>query len=80
MDGFDFIIRCTDLVYDAWDGECVDVFVVWSCKTLQNNKAILATVVDGISYLYEFTYNGDEQVIYMDSYSEDHHTTIQVVE
>lgn len=79
MDGLDFIIRCTDLVYDAWHGEKVDVFVVWSCKTLQNNKAILATIVDDQSYLYEFSYNGDKQVIYMDSYSKDHHAEVLVV-
>lgn len=77
MDGLKFIQICTELVYDAWHGEKVNVFVVWSCKTIQNNKAILATIVDGQSYLYEFTYNGDKQVIYMDSYSKDYHAEIQ---
>ena len=44
-----------------------DVFTVWSCKTLQNNKALLSTVVPDGMY-YEFTYNGDKDELYMDAY------------
>lgn len=44
-----------------------DVFVVWSCKTLQNNKALLSTpVLDGM--YYELTYNGDKNELYFDAY------------
>lgn len=44
-----------------------DVFVVWACKTLQNNKAILSTTVsDGM--IYEFTWNGDKKEAYLDAY------------
>lgn len=44
-----------------------DVFVVWSCKTLQNNKALLSTIVlDGM--YYEITYNGDKNEAYLDAY------------
>lgn len=44
-----------------------DVFVVWSCKTLQNNKALLSTkLFDGM--YYEITYNGDKKEIYLDAY------------
>ena len=32
-----------------------DVFVVWQCKTLQNNKALLSTTVSDGMY-YELTY------------------------
>ena len=44
-----------------------DVFVVWQCKTLQNNKALLSTTVSDGMY-YEFTYNGDKEELYMDAY------------
>ena len=44
-----------------------DVFVVWSCKTLQNNKALLSTTVSDGMY-YELTYNGDKQELYLDAY------------
>lgn len=44
-----------------------DVFVVWSCKTLQNNKALLSTPVSDGMY-YEVTYNGDKEELYFDAY------------
>ncbi|MBR2677606.1 MAG: hypothetical protein IKE28_11940 [Solobacterium sp.] len=44
-----------------------DVYVVWQCKTLQNNKALLSTTLyDGM--YYEITYNGDKDEIYFDAY------------
>lgn len=43
------------------------VFVVWNCKTLQNNKALLSTTLfDGM--YYELTYNGDKKELYLDAY------------
>jgi hypothetical protein len=44
-----------------------DVYVVWCCKTLQNNKALLSTTVSDGMY-YEITYNGDKGEIYFDAY------------
>lgn len=44
-----------------------DVFVVWSCKALQNNKALLSTTVSDGMY-YEITYNGDKNEMYLDAY------------
>lgn len=44
-----------------------DVFVVWGCKTLQNNKALLSTTVSDGMY-YEITHNGDKQETYVDAY------------
>jgi hypothetical protein len=44
-----------------------DVFVVWSCKTLQNNKALLSTTISDGMY-YEITYNGDKKEAYVDAY------------
>ncbi len=44
-----------------------DVFVVWSCKTLQNNKALLSTTLHDGMY-YELTYNGDKDELYVDAY------------
>lgn len=44
-----------------------DVFIVWMCKTLQNNKALVSTTLfDGM--YYELTYNGDKKEIYVDAY------------
>lgn len=44
-----------------------DVFIVWSCKTLQNNKALVSTTVPDGMY-YELTYNGDRNELYFDAY------------
>ena len=44
-----------------------DVFIVWSCKTLQNNKAMASTTVSDGMY-YELTYNGDKNELYFDAY------------
>lgn len=45
-----------------------NVFVVWSCKTLQNYKALLSTTVSGDGIYAEYTYNGDKQELYEDIY------------
>ena len=44
-----------------------DVYIVWSCKTLQNNKALAITPVRDSMY-YELTYNGDKNQLYFDAY------------
>lgn len=44
-----------------------NVYVVWCCKTLQNNKALLSTTVPDGMY-YEVTYNGDKHELYLDAY------------
>ena len=77
MNNQEFIDKCKQLVseytnnhVDKSDNITVppqDVFVVWSCKTLQNNKALLSTpLFDGM--YYECTYNGDKNEIYFDAY------------
>ena len=44
-----------------------DVFIVWSCKALQNNKALVSTTLPDKMY-YEVTYNGDKKEVYLDAY------------
>lgn len=36
-----------------------NVFVVWSCKTLQNYKCLVSTTVSGDGIYAEYTYKGD---------------------
>lgn len=53
------------------DQEPIDlsnVFVVWSCKTLQNYKCLVSTTVSGDGIYAEYTYNGDKQELYEDVY------------
>lgn len=44
-----------------------DVYIVWSCKTLQNRKALASAPGKGVMY-YELTYNGDKDELYVDAY------------
>ena len=57
----------------------VDIYVVWSCKTLQNNKALLSTTLPDGMY-YEFTYNGDKGELYLDAYMKFENRCIKVKE
>ena len=45
-----------------------NVFIVWSCKTLQNYKCLASTTVNGDGIYVEYTYNGDKQELYEDVY------------
>ena len=55
-----------------------NVFIVWSCKTLQNNKALVSTTLfDGM--YYELTYNGDKKEVYLDAYKKFENKAIKIV-
>lgn len=45
-----------------------NVFIVWSCKTLQNYKCLASTTISGDGIYAEYTYNGDKQELYEDIY------------
>ena len=64
------IVNYTNDHLDKSDNKVIteeDVFIVWLCKTLQNNKALLSTTLfDGM--YYEITYNGDNDEAYIDAY------------
>lgn len=72
-----FMNKCKEIVVDYFNSHADktdnrkitadDVFVVWCCKTLQNNKALLSTTVSDGMY-YEITHNGDKNEIYVDVY------------
>lgn len=54
-----------------------NIFIVWSCKCLQNNKALVSTTVSDGMY-YELTYNGDKQELYLDAYKKWENKCIKV--
>lgn len=72
-----FIALCKKVVceysnnpLDKTDGKQItqdDVFIVWLCKTLQNNKALVSTTLLDGTY-FELTYNGDKKECYVDVY------------
>nr|DAE00032.1 MAG TPA: hypothetical protein [Siphoviridae sp. ctiMP24] len=64
------VVEYTNTHLDKTDSKTItenDVFIVWMCKTLQNNKALASTTLfDGM--YYELTYNGDKKEMYLDAY------------
>lgn len=82
-----FIQTCKDLVkkyaiehLDKTDEITnFNVYVVWSCKTLQNGKALLSTDLKDGMY-YECTYNGDKKEIYFDAYKKFENRCIKIEE
>lgn len=87
MNHEEFIERCKTLVFDYaiehLDKSDVipafDIYVVWSCKTLQNSKALLSTSLLDRMY-YECTYNGDKKEIYFDAYKKFENKCIKIEE
>ena len=56
-----------------------DVYDVWNCKALQNNKALLSTSLPDGMY-YECTYNGDKKELYFDAYKKFENKCVKVEE
>ena len=76
MDSYEFQKKCKEFLIKYYKnnfGLCLgleDIYVVWSCKTLQNNKILLSTNVSDGRYC-EFTRNGDKQETYFDIYKKE---------
>ena len=87
MSNSDFVQLCKQVVVsyfndrvDKTDAANIaedDVFVVWLCKTLQNNKALVSTTVADGMY-YEITYNGDKNEAYLDVYKKWQNVVVKV--
>lgn len=60
----DYVIRNIQLISKE------EVYVVWSVKVLQHNKALLSTTIEDGRY-YEITYNGDKEEFYVDAYKKE---------
>lgn len=52
------------------------VYTVWTCKTLQNWKALISTSLKDGMY-YECTYDGDKKKLYLDAYKKFDHQEIE---
>lgn len=87
MGNEEFINKCKEMVRQYAEEHLdksdtipnFEVFVVWSCKTLQNNKALLSTTLSDGMY-YECTYNGDKKELYLDAYKKFENKCIKIEE
>lgn len=87
MEDKDFMEKAIDMVLTAYN-ELVevtdnytltsdDVYIVWMCSILGNNKALLSTKVPDGMY-YEVTYNNDKDELYLDGYKKLIHKEYQL--
>ena len=65
MPGDEFLKLAKKIVMDYFTED--DVYIVWSVKVLQNNKALVSTTVSDGMY-YEITHNGNTGETYVDAY------------
>lgn len=85
MTNEEFINKCKELVREYTIEHLdksdripqFDVYVVWSCKILQNSKALVSTSLSDRMY-YELTYNGDKKEIYLDAYKKIENRRIKI--
>ena len=71
-----YVVNCIQSVLES-DTDDFDIYVVWCCKTLQNNKALLLTTLSDGMY-FECTYNGDKKELYFDAYQKLENRCIKV--
>lgn len=63
--------------YPKTELDVFEVYVCWVCKTLQNNKALLATTLKDNMY-FEVTYNGNKKEMYLDAYRKEKNVCIEL--
>lgn len=88
MENNKFIELCKKQVVDYHNCHqdpviCIDeshVFVVWSCKTLQNHKALCGVMKPDGGMYYEITYNGDRGEMYVDAYKKEKNICVELNE
>lgn len=80
MSELDFIKLCRKTIADYYgvkEYSANDIYVVWLCRILQNNKALLSTNnPDGL--YFECTYNGDKNEMYFDVYKRKSNSCVKV--
>ncbi len=59
---------------DKYNAEPEDVYEIWQCKTIQNHKGIFG--IAGSKLLFECTFNGDANELYVDTYKKTNHDTL----
>lgn len=75
MDNNRFLEIAKRKVEEYYDGNLLEPpFIVWSCKILQNNKALLGTAKN--TEYFEITYNGDKKEMYIDVYRKIHNIKV----
>ncbi len=77
MEDKEFMEKAKDMVIEYYNNQVeitdnyqmqeADVYIVWMCMILGNNKALLSTTVSDGMY-YEITYDNNQNTFYFDAY------------
>lgn len=77
MEDKEFMEKAKDMVIEYYNNQVEitdnfnlkesDVYIVWMCSILGNNKALLSTTVSDGMY-YEITYDNNHNKFYFDAY------------
>ncbi len=75
MDNYKFEKICKNIVRGYLKEKGIEinidnVYTVWLCRALGNNKALISTTIEDNLY-YELTYNGAKKEIYFDVYKKE---------
>lgn len=76
MNTKDFIEKAKKMIIDYYIEKLeykyseVEIYNVWNCKILQNNKGLFSTTISDGRYC-EVTYNGDKDEMYLDVYKKE---------
>lgn len=81
MGNAEFEFNCVKIIDDFLNNEGLEnedfsIYIVWMCKTLQNNKALLSTSRENDTRYYEITYDGNADVFYVDCYRKEWNQTL----
>lgn len=76
MDNREFSKMCIKHVSNVLGCSEEEMYIVWLCKTLQNNKALVSSTRPYAPYV-ECTYSGDKDELYIDIYVKQLNTCIK---
>lgn len=87
MEDKEFMEKAKDMVIEYYNSNVeitdnyqiseANVYIVWLCSTLGNNKALLSTTVSDGMY-YEITYDNNNDCLYFDAYKKWTHKNYQL--
>ena len=77
-----YVCQYVNRILDKSDKKTItedDVYIVWMCYILGNNKALLSTTLNDGMY-YEITYNADKKEMYIDAYKKWENMVINITD
>lgn len=78
MGNKEFSDLCIEKVSEQLGYSKDELFIVWLCKVLKNNKALISSTRSGDGLYVECTFNGGKNEMYIDVYKKESNTCIEL--